>query len=98
MPGKDQYPGVEKMGLLGPKIKDSLKVLHAQEFAKSMMTGGVGGFEEGGTVPKTGIYKLHEGEHVIPASNTPEINQLPPTENTRTRIAIPRQTVWGDRR
>lgn len=28
----------------------------------------LGSFKEGGDVPKTGAYKLHEGEHVTPAS------------------------------
>jgi hypothetical protein len=32
-------------------------------FAKTLAS-----FEEGGVVPKTGAYKLHEGERVIPAS------------------------------
>lgn len=27
----------------------------------------LGSFKKGGTVPKTGVYKLHEGEQVIPA-------------------------------
>lgn len=28
----------------------------------------VQGFKHGGTIPRTGIYRLHQGEHVIPAS------------------------------
>lgn len=63
----DEYPGVEKMGLLGPTIKNSLQLIHARELAKQMLTGGVPGMKHGGTVHATGIYKLHKGETVTPA-------------------------------
>lgn len=36
----------------------------------------LGAFKEGGTVPKTGIYKLHEGEEVIPTGRASEYRKV----------------------
>lgn len=68
----EQYPLARKGGLLGPTIEKSLQMLHAREIAKSMLTGGAGvpSFQEGGVVPYTGIFKLHEGETVVPGQTT----------------------------
>jgi hypothetical protein len=35
----------------------------------------LGSFKKGGTVPKTGVYKLHKGEKVIPAAPAPKVKQ-----------------------
>lgn len=37
------------------------------------MTKPLGSFKKGGDVPKTGVYKLHEGEHVVPAHKTEKL-------------------------
>jgi hypothetical protein len=31
----------------------------------------LGDMKKGGTVPKTGVYRLHKGERVVPAKTTP---------------------------
>lgn len=36
----------------------------------------MGSFHDGGTVPKTGPYKLHEGEEVIPAKRASEYRKV----------------------
>lgn len=36
----------------------------------------IGSFKDGGAVPKTGIYKLHEGEEVIPAGRASEYRKV----------------------
>jgi hypothetical protein len=59
----DQYPLARKGGLLGPTIERSLQLIHARELAKETM----GSFKRGGKVRRTGLYKLHKGERVIPA-------------------------------
>ncbi len=38
---------------------------------------GFGMFKKGGKVPKTGMYKLHEGEHVIPKGKHKITNRKP---------------------
>jgi len=61
------YPLAKKSGLLGPAIDKSLQLIHARELAKETM----GSFKKGGKVKKTGIYKLHAGETVVPKHDTP---------------------------
>lgn len=36
----------------------------------------LGSFKKGGTVKKTGNYKLHEGEEVVPADKADKVNEL----------------------
>jgi len=38
-----------------------------QDLRRELLQKGLKGFNRGGTVPKTGIYKLHKDEEVIPA-------------------------------
>lgn len=62
----DQYPLARKGGLLGPTIEKSLQLIHARELAKESL----GSFKKGGKVKKTGLYKLHAGEVVLPAKKS----------------------------
>ena len=39
----------------------------SEELAAELRSRGIKGFKKGGTVRRTGIYKLHKGEQVIPA-------------------------------
>lgn len=36
----------------------------------------IGSFKDGGTVPKTGIYKLHEREEIVPAKRASEYRKV----------------------
>src|ERR1700676_882007 len=36
----------------------------------------IGSFKKGGTVPETGMYKLHKGEEVIPAGRASEYRKV----------------------
>ena len=36
------------------------------------------GFKNGGRVPKTGVYRLHKGEVVIPANTINKLKKKPP--------------------
>ena len=45
------------------------------------------GFKHGGRVPKTGVYRLHKGEVVIPTKTISKLKKRPPR-----RVAKPKTT------
>ena len=47
----------------GPDYAESV----SNDLAAELKRKGIRGFKRGGRVRRTGIYKLHRGEHVIPA-------------------------------
>jgi len=83
----DVYENPEKarvLGAWGPEIMAGARALHARDLAKEMM----GSFQEGGTVPKTGPYKLHKGETIVPA---------PRLKDKIQRYHMGREPSTGDR-
>lgn len=90
--GFDPYTSDEdasKLGLLGPKILGSARLMHTRDLAKQMLTGGagVGILHSGGVVPRDGVYELEKGETVIPApgATAGSLNQARAQDKARMR-------------
>lgn len=64
--GTSATPAPKKPSL--PKLPGAAKV--------GAVGAAMGSFHDGGTVPKTGPYILHEGEEVIPASRASEYRKV----------------------
>jgi hypothetical protein len=45
------------------------------------------GFKTGGRVPKTGVYRLHKGEVVIPANTINKLKKKPPRRVPKPKTA-----------
>lgn len=60
----------------GPVQKAENKIGSAVKKVTAPVDKVLGSFKEGGTVPKTGMYKLHEGEEVVPAGRASEYRKV----------------------
>lgn len=87
----DQYPGLEKTGLLGGAIKNTLQVTHARELAKEGMTMGM---KKGGVIPKTGMYKMHKDEDIVTADKS-NLNEV--LERAKDALGGPKRPKHGMR-
>jgi len=54
-----------------PQLRPSKADSITKSLRRELMQKGLKGFKKGGPVTRTGIYKLHKGEHVVPARRRP---------------------------
>ena len=59
-----------EMRAQGRRIPDNDAHAASRDLARRMDEIGIPGFKRGGRVHRTGIYRLHRGERVIPARKT----------------------------
>ena len=69
-------------GVMGLKKKATSDKKPAQSTPSSSNSGEtdndktLGSFDKGGTVPKTGVYKVHEGEEVVPKGRASDYRKV----------------------
>ena len=64
--GPERTKFISKQGEQEAKGKDDLSELGAEAYRQRNIQAVQGSMKKGGTVPKTGVYKLHKGEKVVP--------------------------------
>lgn len=69
-PGSGSYPMPDRSHAVNAMARASGKSVEAEVRAKAhkLYPGLKGSMDEGGTIPETGPYLMHEGEQVIPAA------------------------------
>ena len=70
-PGPEKRAFISKQGEQEAKGKDDLGELSQEAYRQRNINAVQGSFKKGGVVPKTGVYKLHKGEHVVPRGMVP---------------------------
>ena len=70
-PGEEKREFIAKQGQQEAKGKDDLGELSQEAYRQRNINAVQGSMKKGGVVPKTGVYKLHKGEHVVPKGMVP---------------------------